>query len=393
MTIKTFFKQNYDLMMSYLEAQPTNKNFSNKIYTKCNREITITDDKTKKQHILRMRSENNGMSQFNVIYSKSRPDSFYDIEMKDIRVETNFLKDKLTIFANKTSALVKSDILIFGDEVTTYLSEGPHSWLEDEKYYKIIEANFPFGKKVIYEYKVSNLIKDGKIVQLLRHPDKSLMTIYKGEIDSNPNIDYKKLNTYDDKEYFQINKLFIQCDKKQAYPVFFTYYGCRYTNNMGTIPNIANQVAQILSGNPDAIAPTYIINKLYRCLRETEKRRVAVPAIFELSDDIAERLRNNINFDADTLYGNKFIVFLSKQENFDVIENKKVNKTDDIVQYRKDNAGKYAGKYNTKKKIVMYLKRHNNDFNPKWSDEEKYIALSLLSKNSEAVPSFSSINK
>ena len=377
MTVKDFFKQNYDLMMSFLNAQPSNKNFSNQIYTKCNRDVKVTPKKSR-PYILPMRSQDNGMSQFNVYYSVKRDDGKYDIELKNIRVETNFFKNKLTIFANKNTSLVKSDILLFGDEVTTYLSEGPHTWLEDEKYFKIVEANFSFGKKVVYEYNVNNLIKDGKIVQLLRHPNKSLMTVYKGEVAGEPNVDYKTLNTYTPKEYGKINKLFIQCDKKQAYPIFFTYYGCRYTNRMGAIPNIADNVAQIITQDVNAKAPRCIVNKLYRCLRETEKRGIAVPAVFELPEDVAEKLRNNINFDSDTLCDNKFIVFLSKIENFDVIKNKKVLKTDNIVQYRKDNAGKYAGKYNLKKKVQMYLKRHNNEWNPKWSEEERNIAESLL---------------
>lgn len=375
--MKTFFKQNYDLMMSYLNAQPSNKNFSNKIYTKSNIDVTVT--KNKKQFVIPMRSQNNGMSQFNIYYSIKRDDGMYDTEMKNIRVETNYFKNKLTIFSNKNTSLVKSDILIFGNETTTYLSEGPHTWLEDEKYFKIVETNFPFGKKVIYEYNVKSLINDKKIVELLRHPDKSLMTVYKGETTNNtPDVEYKKLYTYSDSEYLQINKLFIQCDKKQAYPVFFTYYGCRYTNRMGTIPNIANEVARVITQNPDAIAPDYIKNKLYRCLRDTEKKGIAMPAVFKLPDYVADKLRNNFNFDPDLLYDNNFIVFLSKIENFDVIKNKKVLKTEDIKQYRKDNAGKYAGKYNLKKKVQMYLKRHNNEFNPKWNTEEKCIAENIL---------------
>ena len=364
-------------MMSFLNAQPSNQNFSNQIYTKCNRDVTLKP-KNRRPYVLSMRSPNNGMSQFNIYYSVARDDGKYDIELKNIRVETNFFKDKLTIFANKNSSLVKSDILLFGDEVTTYLSEGPHKWLEDEKYYNVIEADFHFGRKVVYEYKVNELINDGKIVQLLRHPDKSKMTVYKGEVGVAPDIDYKTLNIYPDKEYNKINGLFVQYDKKQAYPIFFTYYGCRYTNRMGTVPNIANQVAQILTQNVNAVAPKCIINKLYRCLRETEKRGVAVPAVFKLPDNVAESLRNNINFDADVLCDNKFIVFLSKIENFDIIENKKTLKTENIVQYRKDNAGKYAGKYNLKKKVQMYLKRHNNEFNPKWNEEERMIAEELI---------------
>lgn len=368
--------------MSYLNAQPSNKNFSNKIYTKSNIDVTVT--KNKKQFVIPMRSQNNGMSQFNIYYSIKRDDGMYDIEMKNIRVETNYFKDKLTIFANKNTSLVKSDILIFGNETTTYLSEGPHTWLEDEKYFKIVETNYFFGKKVVYEYNVKSLINDKKIVELLRHPDKSLMTVYKGETTNNtPDIEYKKLYTYSDSEYFQINKLFIQCDKKQAYPVFFTYYGCRYTNRMGTIPNIANEVARVITQNPDAIAPDYIKNKLYRCLRDTEKKGIAIPAVFKLPDYVADKLRNNFNFDPDLLYDNNFIVFLSKIENFDVIKNKKVLKTEDIKQYRKDNAGKYAGKYNLKKKVQMYLKRHNNEFNPKWNAEEKCIAESIINQCSK----------
>lgn len=53
-------------------------------------------------------------------------------------------------------------------------------------------------------------------------------------------------------------------------------------------------------------------------------------------------------------------------------------KTENIAQYRKDNAGKYAGKYNLKKKVQMYLKRHNNEFNPKWTEEERKVAEQIL---------------
>lgn len=369
---KTLFEQKYDTLMSFLGAHPSDKNFTNKIYAIANKDIKI-----KKTTILG-RSEKIGFSQFYIIYHKNINEKNYDVDSKYIRVETNFFQNKLSIFANKTVGLLYSDILIFGDEEFTYISEGPHKWLSDDKYYRIVETNMIFGKTVLYEYDVLKLLQDEKIKLIQKDNIDQCTKVMTGSL-VKPNI--TKINNLfvkSTKEYCMIENLLVQNDPRVGKPVYFCYYGSRYTNRIGTVKKIALELVD--SFMPSANLKN-VMQTLYRACRETDNKKVAIPAVFKLTNEEVNNIKNNFMIDNSILYEDKIVVFFSKNPYFDVIENKKILKTENTKEYQKEYQKTEGGQNNKlRAKIRNWLKRHNNEFNPVWTDEEKNIAQTILAK-------------
>ena len=72
------------------------------------------------------------------------------------------------------------------------------------------------------------------------------------------------------------------------------------------------------------------------------------------------------------------VVFFSKDPNFDVIKNKKILATENMKEYNKEYQKTEAGRNNAlKAKLRNWLKRHNNEFNPKWTNDEIELAKTL----------------
>lgn len=160
-------------------------------------------------------------------------------------------------------------------------------------------------------------------------------------------------------------------------PVYFCYYGCRYTNRMGVVKNIANELIDLYMPYANI---NNVMQVLYRSVRETTKKNVAIPAVFKLSEEDVTRIRNNINVDSSIIFdNNKLVVFFSKDPNFDVIKNKKILATENMKEYNKEYQKTEAGRNNAlKAKLRNWLKRHNNEFNPKWTNNEIELAKTLL---------------
>lgn len=369
---KQLFKSKYDILMSYLGATPSDSKFSNKIYTVANKQVKINNS------TLSARNENIGYAQFYILYHQNKNNNKgYTIDSKYVRVETNVYNDKLSIFANKIISLINSDVLLFGDENYTYISEDKHTWLTDKKYFNIIEANMQFGKVVLYEYNILKLLLDGKIKSLNIDLVEKNLKVMTGSY-NNPNI--VEINNFfikSNKEENMIDKLWVQNDPKVGKPVYFCYYGCRYTNRMGVVKNIANELIDLYMPQANI---NNVMQVLYRSVRETTKKNVAIPAVFKLSEEDVARIRNNINVDSSIIFdNNKLVVFFSKDPNFDVIKNKKILATENMKEYNKEYQKTEAGRNNAlKAKLRNWLKRHNNEFNPKWTNDEIELAKTLL---------------
>lgn len=370
---KELLQKNLPLLLSYLKAS-TNSNLTNKIYTVPNKDVTVQIKG--KSYTINKRSQNIGMAQFSFFIMEDKNGKNYMPTNYYIRVENNVFKNSLSIIATKIENLKKSDLLVFGDELFFYVSKknkfGYHDWMNDEKYYKIIAVSGPYGAYVCYEYDIYKLLSDKKIVGLSFRPEINDVVSYTGPVFGDDEL--VERNEYNfspyTKELSQLSKLYMQNDPRKAAVIYYCYFGSRYTNRYSTVPEIAAELCSWI-GNKNEIL---VRQQLYRAKRLTNEKGTANYVEFQLDEYKANQLRNNINFDSSIITDdNKIIIFLSHKKDFDVIENAKVKKTENMKEYQKE----YGNKY---RKVKKWIKENPNNINfpKKWDDECLEIAKNIL---------------
>lgn len=380
---KELLQKNLSVLLSYLGA--SNKpNFTNHIYTVPNRDVTVK--KNNKVYTISKRSENNGLAQFSLFMSLANDGVTYSEPSRlYIRVENNVSNNTLSIISTKVEKLRKSGILAFGDENSFYVSIASsfgHAWLTDKKYCKVKAVEGPFGKYACYEYDIYKLLADKRIVGISNIPGTNTAVSYTGAILSNGESSERETFEYShyEKEQCELSKLYMQNDPRAAAVIYYCYFGTRYTNLHNTIPGIAAEVCA-WAGIEDE---TLVRHRLYRAKRLTNNTGVAHYVEFQLTEERADELRNSIQFDSELITDdNKLVIFLSNEKDFDVIENKKVKKTEDIKAYQKEYQKEYQKDYGNKyRKVKKWIKRNpgKTSFPKKWSEENIALANKLLSK-------------
>ena len=372
---KELLEKNLPILLSYLKAS-ISKEVSNKIYTVPNKDVQVNIKG--KSFTIKKRSPNIGLSQFSFFVMEDKNGINYTPKQYNIRVENNVFSNKLSIIATKIEDLRKSDLLVFGDESFFYVSKankfGYHEWLDDDNYYRLIVASGPHGKYTCYEYDIYKLLSDKKITGISYRSECNDVISYTGPIfnDAENTLVERKEYKFDvyAKELAQLSKLFIQNDPRKAAVIYYCYFGSRYTNRYGTIPEIAAELCSWCCKSKE----TLVRQQLYRAKRLTNNTGKANYVEFQLDDKKAEQLRNNINFDSSCITeDNKIIIFLSNEKNFDVIENAKIKKTENMKEYQKE----YGNHY---RKVKKWIKENpgNMNFPKKWTEDDIEIAKTIV---------------
>lgn len=378
MTQKEILEQNLSLLLSYLQAENGSK--YNHIYATPNKSVNNN---------IPTRTSSIGLAQFFIQYNKyigstKTGKKHFRVEKATVRVEKNYFSHNLTIFAEKVKNLEKSDFIIFGDNFEFFISEkdnwGNQAWIADPNYYKKREIDFGFGLFSVYEYDIYKLLKDKKIKSLSLEPCSNKVVAFSGNFNNEKDcereyFDYSNFVAEKD----MLKHIYIQNDPRTPQSIYFCPFGCRYTNRISTIKNLAKEITKITN-----ISEKNIYQKLQYAKRQTTKKDIAIPAIFDLDPKIEEKLLSNINFDSSCIINHKYVIFLSQIKDYDVIEHKRILKTENKTEYQAEYQAEYkkenAERLKMYSRIKMYLKRHNNEFNPKWNDEEILFASELIEK-------------
>lgn len=364
MTKKEILEQNLSLLLSYLQAENGSK--YNHIYA--------TPNKLSKNTVIPTRTPNIGLAQFFIQYNKHNGNGHYMANRCTVRVENNYFGHKLTIFSEKVKNLEKSDYLIFGDNFEFFISEkasfGCQSWISDPAYYQKKMVDFPFGIISVYEYNVYKLLKDRKIKSIALDPASNKVVSFTGSFIDENNCDREYFDYFDFiNERNDLKKLVIQNDPRTPQSVYYCPFGYRYTNRIDTVINLSRAISKLTK-----LSEKNIYQKLQYVKRQTTKKDVAIPAVFELDPKVEQRLLSDINFDCSCIINHKYVIFLSQIKDYDVIDHKRLCKTENMADYQKDYQKDYKKEHSERLKmysrVKMYLKRHNNEFNPKWNDEE-----------------------
>ena len=385
MTTHEFFQSNFSLLLSYLEAT-TSSNLSNKIYTIAKKPVKISYTK-KNQKITKTldgRSISNGNSQYHLISLKGSSKN-YSVEEYNIRVEKNVINDIFSITKHPEN-YINANILFFGNEKECFISFDNH-WMEDTTYCNIKTANSIYGGHYCcWEYNILKLLADKKIIKLSYDSITNSVVSFSGNIyeDNTHIISYKPYNFYS-KEEESLSKLYILNDNKLASFIYFGTLSARYTSHLSTIPELAANIS-----NFTGLDEKNVKLHLYRAKKSTIETGYAVPAKFNLSNEVISKILELPQFDeSDFSDDGKFIVFISCKKDFDIYGNIKIKKTENMKEYQKEYQKEYRKshqeyqkdyqkEYQEKnadilkmhKRVVTYLKRNNFQYNIKWSQEE-----------------------
>ena len=374
---KELLQKNLSLLLSYLEVIPSDQNHTNKIYSIANKNIEYEHKKCGKVKVSK-RNQENGYSQIKLKVGVKCQSSKYKIETYNIRIENNVWLDKvrdtcsLSLNTTKVEALQNCNILCFGDENDHfYISLNDHKWLMDSKYTTQKKVTSCYGSFCVNEYDIYKLLADKKIIGLAKRPETNDVVSYTGLAYDNTQI--IQSYTYDnyEKELKSLEGLYLQADPRFAAVIYYCYLGQRFTSKYSTIPELAAKIATLTGENQKSIA-----GQLYRSKRETAKDNRAHYTTFDIKEDKLEYIQNDIDL-CDALQDGKLAICISLEKDFDVFENAKVKKTENMKEYQKEYQEKNADMLKMHKRVSTYLKRNNGEFNPKWNEDEKEYAKSI----------------
>ena len=149
--------------------------------------------------------------------------------------------------------------------------------------------------------------------------------------------------------------------------VFWCFGKERYTDKIASTTKLAAYLSQYTDKDASAI---------YRQILKAYKKTVETGKAHSFKIRAKESLLNNFTIDPDLIDNdNNIVVYISGEDNFDVIKNKVENITDNMAEYQ----AKYQPEY---QKVNMWIRRNpgKTNFPKKWSEENIALAKRLLSK-------------
>lgn len=373
-----------DVIFSYLNACP-NKDY-NHITT-----IPLKD-----------RNQNNGYSNFRLFVNEYVGTGTLQSRM-NVRFETAMFNDDLLIQTAKVNSFLGADILIFATEDSLFISQD-QSWLINTNYFNVSvhrfnEDNSKKEKIVVYNrYNAYNLIANHEIVKVVYDPsvDKDniiVISSYDFLIhDENGNIrDTRVKKSFHEYNIDTSHIKSVQWDRRFAKAIYCSL-GDRYTNTLFTTYDLAAYLEEKTYLTTNQLYQRII--RVYNKVLETGKAYCTKFKVRPeyICTDGAFTSKNPIDPRWIDENGN-ISLYISIDPEFDIFENKIELATADMKQYQQEyqkakaeTIKAYQKRYREEKadskriyqKVFMYLKRHNNTFNPKWNEEEIEIARTIL---------------
>lgn len=375
-----------DSIFSYFNAIPNSR--FNHVYA-------TPVGQSSKQTTIPRRTDNIGYAQFRLQFAAGQPKSF-TVRRFNVRVERKYSNGNLFINAGRSWFLKSCDLLVFGDSDITFVSVVDNSWLRDSKYY----TEMPYGGTLVHEYNVWKLLADRKIYALC-HPnmksDKECVAFQGDLTNADDARNFRRSFTLKpfSKEKAALAGLRVQYDPRTPSLVYFCPEGYQYTDRPSTAGQLAKDIAHHLGIDEKS---TY--QKILYAKRQTKKTGKAIPARVAVGKNFdtqkIEALQDSNPILYKTLVSTgDYILYVSDSPNFDVFASTKVKKTENLTEYHKlykkthgfdDYWKKYVSEHDIIAKnrlynrVKVYLKRHSNNYNPKWNNDELKVADKILGR-------------
>lgn len=349
-----------NIIYSYLDADPSKINF--------NHIVTIPASN---------RNDNNGWANFRFDYQEKS----HCMNKINVRVETNTFNNDLIIQTSKVTHLQKSDLIIFPgeDEDIVYLSFldrwGNRDWLLDKRFYRQETMSWSGSEKTYNHYNLKNLLANGQIIEVLLDKSENKIVVISNLDFLLPEYELKNdtrtWKTYNDYNIDLSHIEQVQFDGKQPSTIFWCTKSARYTENIGSTTKVSLYLESVSTKEASAI---------YQQLTRAYKKTISTGKAYSFKIPAKKEVIENANLAYDPAMlddkGN-IVVYVSNDPSFDVIENKVENITANKNEYKKTEGGKNNA---LRAKVRNWLKRHNNEFNPKWTEEEINIAKTIFEK-------------
>ena len=334
---KTFFnnkaketsKRISEILLSYLEADPKKSQYITSVPA-C------------------QRNSFNGMANILMTYC-----TFYNtIEKTYVRIENNIFGDQISVKPSKIANIKNVDLLVFYDLKCNRLLiadkrlNNNNAWLDDKSRRDYKEV---FGTSY-FVYNIESLLNAHAFFEVfidtnlnIIHDD--FMTYFNGQV-MKLSSDKKTLYSYPNLD----NKIkYIQYDTKDRDTIYYCFHDEKQANKPATLLGLAHTFE-----NYSTLTENQIYQRLYRAAKDEKYAKIP--------------LKNNANMDTCFVKDGNIVIGLSST--FDSFINFKINKTENKKEYQKEY-----------QKVNNWLKRHNNEFNPKWTESEINRAKEILEKN------------
>ena len=324
------------------------------------------------------RTDDNGYANFRFCFQEEKG----YIQKLNVRVETNSYDNKLFINVNKVTHLAKSDMLIFPSTkpnsiyVSLLDNFGGRSWLTDKTLFSRTTIKYTETNSKTYNvYNLYKLIdKVNSIFELTYNPDNNTIVVisdYMFTINNDKKLDTRVFKPYYDYNIDTDHIKYVQYDKKTSGSIFWCFGKERYTDKIASTTKLAAYLSQYTDKEA---------NSIYQQILRTYKKTAETGKAYSFKIKAKETLLNNFTIDPDLIDNDgNIIVYVSGDDNFDVIENKVENITDNMAEYQAKYQAKYQPEY---QKVNMWIRRNpgKTNFPKKWSEENIALAKRLLSK-------------
>ena len=328
------------------------------------------------------RTEENGFANF-AFYVNVREDKRSYVRKYNVRFETGLFNDTFSIQTSKVHNIEKAHLLIFANDSRIYISEsdpdlGRIKWLRETKFFsqKTVDWLGNGSLKTYNEYNIYGLLNNHQIVSLaydFNTNGDTIKVITSTDFMVTGNKDTRTIKPYYDYNIDTSHITKVQFDLKVGKVMYFSL-GDRYTNNIGSSSIIALRLSEIT---------TLTQQQLYQRILRVYNKMVKTGKAYCTKFPVKPEYIGHFGIDQRWLDSNGNIsLYVSYDEHFDIIENKVELATADMKEYQKEYREKTADSKKLYQKVFMYLKRHNNTFNPKWNENEVEIARTILTTRS-----------
>lgn len=349
------------LILAYLKAEPNSK--FNHIYS-------INYKNTSKT--IPVRNDSIGLAQYQICFNKKINEKFHQADKVNVRLEAFVKGSFLELFSSKAFKIVKADILaikVEGSCSACYIST-ENRWLTSKEYCVATEEVTAYGLKTIFKYDLNKLMADEKIHMLIR--DNGIVKEVTGPFSNMKTIGEYEYNDYTKEVNDCIHK-HVDRDKRVASGIYYGFGDMKATCYKNTVLGLANDLLKYTN-----LSLNTIYQRLQYAKRETVLGLYNVPATFKFSKDGFDEfttMYDKLELSSDDI--DTLVVWLS-HETGPIHEKPKL--TEDLKEYQKEYQKKNRDSCNMKVKVKTWLKRHNGEFNSKWSDEEREFAETLMQK-------------
>lgn len=341
-----------NIIYSYLEARPdSGTNKYNHINT-----VPVSE-----------RTEANGYANFKFGYNEYVSDTYFQYTEKNVRIENNVFNGLLSIKASKAASLRKADLIVFANPTAPdvlYIADrslnNDNSWLLNKSLRRVDTVTFDGEKEITYySYSIETLWRLGHVIELYQDEAfryQNVVAVLHNDYQTSTGDCTKTVKGYHDYNIDLSHIEYVQYDSREAYTYYIGYKGYKYTNVPCTLPGVVNFLKSYTSATPHSI-----YQKLYKVLNKNIKDDKAYSCKIKLDTD-----KIDMKIDPSIINeNNELEIFVTTSPDYCIEDHIVENVTSNMKTYQK---------------VVLYLKRHDNAFNPKWTEEEVKIAEKYLAK-------------